>query len=149
LLRQQTHGLRARGLIVVLWRAALRIQQALDLTELDLDARCGSVLVRRGKGGHRRQVGMDDRGFEQLEPWLQVRQAMPVRPRFCVISGRTCGRAWPPSAAPADLRRHAARAGVRQRSVPHQLRPAHALELAHESRHSTSSNANSDTATSA
>ncbi len=73
------HGLRVRGLIVVLWRAGLRIQEALDLTELDLDARRGSVLVRRGKGGHRREVGMDDWGFEQLEPWLKVRQSMPRR----------------------------------------------------------------------
>jgi hypothetical protein len=31
------HGARARGLIVVLWRAGLRIQEALDLNELDLD----------------------------------------------------------------------------------------------------------------
>jgi site-specific recombinase XerD len=72
------HGARARGLIVVLWRAGLRIQEALDLTELDLDPRRGSVLVRRGKGGRRREIGMDDWGFEQLEPWLQARQTMPV-----------------------------------------------------------------------
>jgi integrase len=64
------HGARARGLIVVLWRAGLRIQEALDLGELDLDRRRGSVLVRRGKGGRRREVGIDDWGFEQLEPWL-------------------------------------------------------------------------------
>ena len=54
------HGDRARGLIAVLWRAGLRIQEALDLTELDLDRRRGSVLVRRGKGGRRREIGMDD-----------------------------------------------------------------------------------------
>jgi integrase/recombinase XerD len=71
---------------------------------------------------------MDDWGFEQLEPWLRVRQTMPVGPLLCVISGR----AWPPSAARADLKRRAARAGVRRRFVPHQLRHAHALELAHE-----------------
>ncbi|MDA0158742.1 hypothetical protein OM076_00580 [Solirubrobacter ginsenosidimutans] len=35
-------------MIVVLWRAGLRIQEALDLNELDLDRRRGSVLVRRG-----------------------------------------------------------------------------------------------------
>src|SRR3954463_14765003 len=50
------HGDRARGLIAVLWRAGLRIQEAIDLTELDLDPRRGSVLVRRGKGGRRREV---------------------------------------------------------------------------------------------
>jgi site-specific recombinase XerD len=54
------HGERARGLIVVLWRAGLRIGEALDLTELDLDARRGSWLVCGGKGGRRREVGMDD-----------------------------------------------------------------------------------------
>jgi site-specific recombinase XerD len=126
------HGDRARGLIVVLWRAGLRIQEALDLTELDLDPRRGSVLVRRGKGGHRREVGMDDWGFEQLEPWLEARHSMPVGPLFCVINGRTRGRAWHASAARAALRRRAARAGVRRRFPPHQLRHAHALELLRE-----------------
>jgi site-specific recombinase XerC len=57
------HGDRARGLIVVLWRAGLRLQEALDLTELDLDARRGSVLVRRGKGGRRREVGTERLGL--------------------------------------------------------------------------------------
>ena len=54
------HGRRLRGVIVVLWRAGLRICEALALAEADLDARRGSLLVRRGKGGRRREVGMDD-----------------------------------------------------------------------------------------
>jgi site-specific recombinase XerD len=40
-----------RGLIVVLWRAGLRISEALSLAESDLDPARGAVLVRRGKGG--------------------------------------------------------------------------------------------------
>src|SRR4051794_27667877 len=48
------HGRRLRGLIVVLWRAGLCIDEALALSEADLDRRRGSVLVRRGKGGRRR-----------------------------------------------------------------------------------------------
>src|SRR6187200_424428 len=87
------HGRRLRGLIVIMWRAGLRIQEALALTEGDLDQRRGSVLVRRGKGGRRREVGMDDWGWEQLLPWLQAREQMPVGPLFCVINGRTRGRA--------------------------------------------------------
>jgi site-specific recombinase XerD len=43
------HGLRARALIVVLWRSALRIQEALALTETDLDQRRGSVIVAGGR----------------------------------------------------------------------------------------------------
>ena len=41
------HGRRLRGLIVVLWRAGPRICEALALAEADLDARRGSLLVRR------------------------------------------------------------------------------------------------------
>ena len=41
-------GLRLRGLIVVLWRAGLRISEALALTESDLDPSRGAILVRRG-----------------------------------------------------------------------------------------------------
>ena len=64
------HGRRLRALIVVLWRAGLRIHEALALTESDLDARRGALLVRRGKGGRRREVGMDDWAWDELEPWL-------------------------------------------------------------------------------
>src|SRR3954467_4505332 len=66
------HGRRLRALIVVLWRAGLRIHEALALPEPDLNPRRGSVLVRRGKGGRRREVGMDEWAWEQLEPWTAV-----------------------------------------------------------------------------
>jgi integrase len=54
-----TDGATLRALIVVLWRAGLRISEALALAETDLDARRGAVLVRHGKGDKRREVGMD------------------------------------------------------------------------------------------
>jgi site-specific recombinase XerD len=54
------HGSRLRGMIVVLWRAGLRILEALALTEHDLDQRRRSLLVCSGKGGRRREVGMDE-----------------------------------------------------------------------------------------
>jgi site-specific recombinase XerD len=126
------HGRRLRGLAVVLWRAGLRIHEALALSESDLDRRRGSLLVRRGKGGRRREVGMDEWAWEQLEPWSAVRLELPVGPLFCVINGPTRGRRWSAPAARADLRRTAARAGVRRRFAPHQLRHAHAVEMAHD-----------------
>ena len=43
------HGARLRALIVVLWRAGLRIQEALALTEQDLDPRRGAILVRKAR----------------------------------------------------------------------------------------------------
>ena len=126
------HGSRLRGLIAVLWRGGLRIQETLALSERDLDPARGSILVRRGKGGHRREVGMDDWGFEQLRPWLSERPKLPVGPLFCVIDGPTRGRPWSPAGVRVELRRLAVEAGVRRRFAPHQLRHAHALELARE-----------------
>jgi len=61
-----------------------------------------------------------------------VRVQLPSGPLFCVINGPTRGRPWSPAAARAGVRRVAAGAGVRRRFAPHQLRHAHAVELAHE-----------------
>ena len=41
------HGWRLRAIILVLWRAGLRIHEVLALIERDLDPRRGSLLVRR------------------------------------------------------------------------------------------------------
>jgi hypothetical protein len=43
------YGNRPNGLIVLLWRAGLRINEALSPTEADLEEQRGSVLVRHGK----------------------------------------------------------------------------------------------------
>jgi site-specific recombinase XerD len=129
---ESDHGLRLRALIVVLWRAGLRVGEAMVLTEPDLDPARGSLLVRQGKGGKRHEVGMDDWGFEHLRPWLARRVEMPVGTLFCVIDGQTRGRPWTPAAARNHLRRIAARAGARRSFAPHQLRHAHAVEMARE-----------------
>jgi integrase len=60
---------RLRGMIVVLWRAGLRINEAIMLNETDLSPSTGSITVRFGKGGRRREVGMDAWGWEHRRPW--------------------------------------------------------------------------------
>src|SRR5688572_32722881 len=75
---------------------------------------------------------MDEWGWEHIRPWLTARAALPVGPLFCIIVGPTRGRPWSGSAVRSELRRLAAQAGVRRRFAPHQLRHAHALELARE-----------------
>ena len=75
---------------------------------------------------------MDDWGFEQLRPWLAARVKLPVGPLFCVIDGATRGRPWSSANARVEFRRLAAQAGIRRRFAPHQLRHAHAVELARE-----------------
>ena len=116
----------------MLWRAGLRIHEALALAEADLDPRRGSLLLRRGKGGRRREVGMDDWGWEQLAPWLQAgASCRSVRCSASSTAPRAGGRGRPPprsrscAASPAkpacgDASRHT------------QLRHAHAVEMARE-----------------
>ena len=125
-------GLRTRALIVVLWRAGLRISEALALAESDLDLDRGALLVRRGKGGKRREVGMDAWASQHLQHWLDVRVELPVGALLCIISGRTASRSWAAPAARCCLRQLAVQAGVRRRFAPHQLRHAHAVEMARE-----------------
>jgi integrase len=123
---------RLRALIVILWRAGLRIGEALDLAETDLDDARGAVVVRRGKGGRRREVGMDRWAWSQLEPWMSVRRKLLFGKLLCVVRGETASRHWESSAARKQLARTAVRAGVRRRFAPHQHRHAHAVEMAHE-----------------
>lgn len=114
------HGLRVRALIAVLWRGGVRVSEALALRETDIDERRGSLLIRREKGDKRREAGMDQWGFEQLNAWLAHRVTLPVGPLLCVIDGPTRGRAWSATAARAELR-HLAREGVAVNIIQRQL----------------------------
>jgi hypothetical protein len=62
-----------------------------------------AVLVRNGKGGKRREVGMDRWAWMQLDPWLEFRPSLPVGSLLCVIHGPTAGRHWEASAARKQL----------------------------------------------
>ena len=125
------HGRRLRGLIVIMWRAGLRIQEALALTEGDLDHRRGSLLVRRGKGGRRREVGMDAWGWDSSSPGsscgASFRRSAVVRPQRRDARTPLVARRGPRRAAA-----HRRRGRVRRRFAPHQLRHAHAVEMARE-----------------
>ncbi|MBV9338528.1 MAG: tyrosine-type recombinase/integrase [Solirubrobacterales bacterium] len=122
-------GLRLRGVVVMLWRAGLRISEALSLNESDLDSDRGAVLVRRGKVDKRREVGMDRWGWAHLEPWLELRASLPGGALFCVLRGPTRGRPCAPAGIRSQLHHAAALAGLRRRFAPHQLRHAHAVEM--------------------
>ena len=78
-------GVRLRALIIVLWRAGLRISEALALAETDLDPVRGAILVRQGKGAtgssldyvrntlaHLRELGLRDATLETMARRLGV-----------------------------------------------------------------------------
>ena len=57
---------------------------------------------------------------------------MPVGALFCILRGPTRGRPCRAATVRVQLRDAAARAGVRRRFAPHQLRHAHAVEMSRE-----------------
>ena len=120
----RAEGHRLRAPIVLLWRAGLRISEALALQESDLDRSRRAVLIRRGKGGKRREVGMDRWAWERLDPSLEIRHQLTIGAVLCVIHGPTAGRHWEASAARKQLHRAAAAAGAIGATRPRLLRQA-------------------------
>ena len=117
--RRRADG-RIRGLIVVLWRAGLRISEALALNETDLDRSRGAVLVRHGKGDNRREVGDGPLGVGAAGPMAAVRAHAAGR-RAVLRAARadtrpSVGAGWRPLPAAPD---RGPQAGVRRRFAPH------------------------------
>lgn len=126
------YGLRRRALLILLWRAGLRIALPAASRSCSVSASASLIVVRHGKGGKRRIVGIDQWGSSELQPWLEHRRTLPVGGLICVLDGPTAGRPMSDSCARRELHKLGERAGVRRRIAPHQLRHAHACELARE-----------------
>ena len=58
--RRAPTGIRDRALLTVLYRAGLRIEEALDLKPADVDPDRGTIRVLHGKGDHNRTAAVDD-----------------------------------------------------------------------------------------
>lgn len=124
-------GLRARALIALLYRAGLRLSEALALYPSDLDADAGTVRVLHGKGDRARTVGLDPGACALVERWADERRRLGLTgrdPLLCTLEGRPLGAAYVRRLLP----RLAERAGIHRRVHAHGLRHAHAAELARE-----------------
>lgn len=115
-------GERLRALCVVLFRSGLRVQEALDLEERDLDRQAKLITVRRGKGDRRRVVGMDDWAWNILGRWVELREEFPPGYVFCTLLEGHEGRQWAQSDVRRAMKKAGARAEMRRRCAPHQLR---------------------------
>ncbi len=124
-------GLRNRAILVVLWRAGLRVGEALALRPSDLDPAAGTLRVPRGKTGHR-TVGLDPEALALVDQWATHRSAVVGlggrRPLFCTLRGVTLQASYVRSM----LKRLAARSGLERRVHPHALRHTMAAELLRE-----------------
>jgi len=126
--RRAPTGLRNQALIVILWRAGLRIGEALALRPKDLDPSRGTVRVLSGKGGTSRVVGLDAEAWAVIQRWLDKRKELGIhghRALFCTLKGTSLRATYVRSLFP----RLAKKAGITKRVHPHALRHTHACEL--------------------
>ncbi len=136
--RHAPTGLRNRALIALLYRAGLRINEALNLYPKDLELADGSVRVLNGKGGRSRTVGLDPGAAAIIERWLDARLRINLdrtgRSRvaltgrhsvFCTLRGKPMAAAY----VRVMLKRLALRAGIDKRVHAHGLRHTHAAQL--------------------
>jgi integrase/recombinase XerD len=107
-------------------RKRSRSPSTISITGAD---RCWSAAARAGAAA--RSTWTSGGGSSYGRGW-NARAELPVGPLFCIIDGPTRGRPWSGDAVRGGFRRLAVEAGVRRRFAPHQLRHAHALELARE-----------------
>jgi integrase/recombinase XerD len=124
-------GIRNRALVVTLYRAGLRLDEALALVPADLDVAPGVIHVGRRSGEHAREVGIDAGAMGVVRKWLRVRASLGISagaPLFCTLSG---GRIHPAYVRQL-LPRLAEKAGIDKRVHAQGLRFTHAAELAAE-----------------
>lgn len=126
--RRAPTGIRNRALLVVLWRAGLRVSEALALCSKDVDPAAGTLRVLHGKGDKSRTVGMDPEAFALLERWMDARARLGHNgkaPLFCTLKGAPLSSAYVRALMP----RLAKRAGIEKRVHAHGLRHTLAAEL--------------------
>ena len=124
-------GIRNRALLVLLYRAGLRISEALALKPKDLDLATGAVRVLHGKGDKARVVGLDPGALAVIARWVDRRALLGVgnrAPLLCTLKGATVKDAY----VRKLMKRLGHRAGIEKRVHPHGLRHTHAAELARE-----------------
>jgi integrase/recombinase XerC len=125
-------GVRNRALVVTLYRAGLRLDEALALLPSDVDMAAGVIHVGgHADHGHAREAGIDAAALAIVERWLEVRASLGLgadAPLFCTLSG---GRIHPAYVRQL-LPRLAEKAGIDKRVHAQGLRYTHAAELAAE-----------------
>ena len=122
-------GLRNRALLAVLYRAGLRLDEALSLRLDGVDADGGILHV--GHRGTGRVAGIDPGALALVEAWTAARARLRLpddAPLFCTLTGGPLHPAYVRQLLP----RLAAKAGIDKRVHAQGLRHTHAVELAAE-----------------
>ena len=124
-------GIRNSALIVLGWRAGLRISEAIALKPKDLDEAQQTIRILHGKGDKSRTVGLDQEAWQMLKKWIDARSLLAIDQKtelFCTLEGNKLSDRYVRSLMP----RLAEAAGISKRVHFHALRHTMAFELAAE-----------------
>jgi integrase/recombinase XerD len=135
--QQTSRGLRDTTLILLLFDAAARIQEVLDLTPADIDTTAGAGRVTlTGKGHRTRTVPIMDKTGRHLQQYLKVFHPGMPDPQAHFFYTVRAGQRQPMSQDNVSylLNKHAATARPRCSEVPervhaHQLRHSRAMQM--------------------
>jgi site-specific recombinase XerD len=129
--RRAPTGIRDRAVLVVMYRAGLRVSEALDLRPADIDHDRGTIRVHHGKGDKARTVGIDAEGLAVIQLWISERAKLGINGRsklFCTLKGTPLSA----NQVRQMIKRRAAKTDISKRVHPHGLRHTHAAELIEE-----------------
>ncbi len=111
-------GIRNRALITVIYRAGLRLSEALAVQPKDINPDAGTVTVLHGKGDKRRVVGLDPGSMAIVLRWVDKRHQHGLTGRsrlFCTLRGRPLHSSY----VRTLLHRLGVKAGIQKRVHPH------------------------------
>ena len=116
----------------MLYRAGLRLDEALQLKPKDLNAQEGTLRFLHGKRNRARVASLDEGAWALLQRWLDIKRTKlgfsRRRSLFCTLDGQP----FQSSYVRALLPRLARKTAIERRVHAHGLRHTHAFELTNE-----------------
>ena len=111
-----------------MYRAGLRLAEALALKPKDVDPDRGTITILHGEDDRRRTVGLDPGAMALVLRWVEKRHNLGIsnrKPLFCTLDGNPLYGSHVRTLLP----RLAAKAAIDKRVHPHALRHSMAFEL--------------------
>lgn len=110
------------------YSSGLRLSELVNLDLMDLDARAGTVLIQRGKGGKTRLVPVGSLALAAVDRWLLLRNALAAADETALFLSRR-GQRIATRSVQARLTLWQQRHGVSESLHPHMLRHSFASHL--------------------
>jgi integrase/recombinase XerD len=122
---QAVRNARCQAIVMVLYGAGLRINEALALEVTDIDGARGVIHVRHGKGDKAREAKLSPSLYE----WLRQYWARERPPRPYLFASRKTGKAPQEETVRVALAHAAKAAWIKKHVTPHVLRHSFATHL--------------------